>query len=152
MSEDPLRTDRIATYPADVGVLPEARHQVMDWGASAALHPDLFPDVEVVTSELVANAIHASPPGERIHVGVSAGCPGICLEVANLVGATAVTPWDLRDPLRGGGRGLLIVRALVERLDVEVRDAWTVVRCSFGRAPATGADDAVPTAGRPGAG
>jgi len=39
--------------------------------------------------------------------------------------------WDLDDPLRAGGRGLLIVRSLVDDLDIDVdpEAGSTTVRC-----------------------
>ena len=54
--------------------------------------------------------------------------------VTNAVSGDATTPsdadWDLSDPLRTGGRGLLLVSAFVDHVGVEVEGGRLVVRCT----------------------
>lgn len=134
MPSSPLRTERCTTYPADVAAIAEGRRQVAHWAADA-LPPDVVLDLELVASELMANAIAASEPGNDVHVGVSSGGASLVLEVANVALPTPpdTVCWDYDDPLRTGGRGLLIVRSLTDEVDVEAREPWTVVRCAVHR-------------------
>lgn len=74
----------------------------------------------MIVSELIGNAIASCPPDTDVSVRLRHGGSTTQIEVANR-GCAWVEPgdrWDLGDPLRTGGRGLLIVRALAE--DVEV--------------------------------
>ena len=41
-----------------------------------------------------------------------------------------VARWDLDDPLRGGGRGLLIVRAYTDTMEIDSVGGTVVVRCA----------------------
>jgi len=133
----PRSTQRIegfsSSYPADTATLGPARQELVAWLGSRDIDGDLAWEVSVVLSELLANAVHATA-GSRDHVGVAAHVTAgvLVLEVCN-PRATWVEPderWDLDDPLRVGGRGLLIVRSLVDDVEVEHDPAGTTtVRC-----------------------
>lgn len=93
---------------------------------------DVLKDLVVVTSELLANAIDASPGDATVALrGTNVGAV-VTLEAINRV-SEWVSPadrWDMDDPLRTGGRGLLIVSALVDHIEAEhdVANFCTVVR------------------------
>lgn len=86
----------------------------------------------VVFAELTTNAIEATEdPDERIHVDVSVEPPDVFVEVVNRLpraphpGATV----DLEDPLRPRGRGLFIVEAFTDEVDVTQLGDLLYVRC-----------------------
>lgn len=79
-----------------------------------------------------ANAVAASPADATVALRRTSEAGVITLEVTNQV-TDSVSPahrWDLDDPLRTGGRGLLIVSALVDHIEVEhvLTNLCTVVR------------------------
>jgi anti-sigma regulatory factor (Ser/Thr protein kinase) len=136
MPGPPQRTHAFSSsYPASDRSIAHARQEVTDWLRShVADDGDVVDELAVVVSELVTNAIRATD-GSRDTVTVAVRIEGgaILLEVCN-PSATWVDVdrrWDLDDPLRLGGRGLLIVRSLVDDVTVEVDpDAVTTsVRC-----------------------
>lgn len=133
MPSTPLRTEHCASYHADVAVIADGRRQIAAWASLAAPGPDVVIDLEVVTSELLANAVAASEPDAEVHVGMSGDDTWLVLEVANVAaqGPPPASGWDYDDPIRAGGRGLVIVRALTDRVEVESRAPWTVVRCTL---------------------
>lgn len=103
------------------------------WLIEVGADPEVRAELAIVFSELMANAAGAIADGspETITVGAWAEDGAVLLEVANPLpgGFDAVTRWDLDDPLRGGGRGLLIVRAYTDDLEIETVDGAIVVRC-----------------------
>ncbi|MDH6132805.1 anti-sigma regulatory factor (Ser/Thr protein kinase) [Kitasatospora sp. MAA4] len=72
----------------------------------------LLGDLELVLGELVANAVAASGPSDRVEVSVDLAADGLLVEVADQSpGTPAPRPADSCDE---DGRGLLIVDALTE--------------------------------------
>lgn len=93
-------------------------------------------------SELVTNAVRASPPHDEIRVELSAGPLGWGVAVSDRgagfdVPAQGATP----GPLAVGGRGLRVVSEVGGPLSVEQDEGWTVVRTTV----ATGSGDRVIT-------
>lgn len=120
---------------ASVADLSAVRGEFVAWLHSAGVADDRIDDLSVVISELGANAVRETPPGASlatIEAVVDGGT--LVIEVANDVSATSTVPseheWDLNDPLRTGGRGLLLVSAFVDDVDVVVDDRRLVVRCT----------------------
>jgi len=115
--------DHAAAYVADTGVIAHARSDFAAWLKRLVLDDDAVGDLTIVLSELLANAVRVSagPPPGTVHVlACFDGCE-IVLEVRNDLGdfVPARDRWDLSDPLRGGGRGFVIVESLVDDLAVE---------------------------------
>lgn len=120
-------------FDAHVRSVPESRRDFVAWMRSAALDEETIDDLEVVFSELAANAVAASPePTDDVHASADIDAGMLVLEVSNRTDDPAVvlqTP-DLDDPLRSNGRGLLIARAFVDSVDVEVTGSdRLLVRC-----------------------
>lgn len=116
----------------DVGALAVVRRAFVDWMEYADIPHERIEDLSVVISELGANAVRATPVGGQ----PATACARLderqlVLEVANEVDAGTETTidWDLEDPLRTGGRGLLLVSAFVDDVDTTVVDGRLVVRC-----------------------
>jgi anti-sigma regulatory factor (Ser/Thr protein kinase) len=119
---------------ASVADLSELRTEFTMWLEGAGMCAERVDDISVVFSELGANAVRETPvAAEPATVAASIDGSTLMLEFANTVRSEAPTPedkdWDLDDPLRTGGRGLLLVSAFVDRIDVDVVDRRLVVRC-----------------------
>lgn len=91
---------------------------------------DLVDDIELITAELIANSVRhgATPVSLYVVTAADDGCRSVTL-VARDGGE-----WDESDSDPDGGRGLLLVRALSARLDVERGGLGTTVRVRLERA------------------
>lgn len=110
----------------------ESRAAFEGWLRDTEASEDTVEELMVVFSELVSNAVRASSGGSD-DVAASAWTePGkIVLRVANpvLSSSAPVSQPDLADPLRTGGRGLVIVRAYTDDLATEFDDETIAIRC-----------------------
>lgn len=120
----PGPNDFFATYRPDNAVIADARDSFSTWLAQAAPTSSVGGEMRVVLSELLANAFTASRDGHSA-VAVRAWVDeDLTLEVTNPADA-AFDPgahWDYDDPLRPGGRGLIIVESLVDDLAIAPPD------------------------------
>lgn len=123
-------TWRLGTGADSVG---PARQAFAAWLRQSSTDPELLEDMSVVISELASNALEGGDP-DRPDAEVRAEVNGDVLEVvvSNRPPApvTGVRRWDLDDPLRGGGRGLMIVRAYTDSLSVDSTGDAVLVRCT----------------------
>lgn len=111
------------TLPATAASVATARRALVDWLRDVAVAGDeVVDDLAVVVSELAANATRtAEVHGGSVTVQAAVRDGAVVLRVGNPADMW-VPPthrWDMDDPLRGGGRGLQIVRAFVDELRVE---------------------------------
>jgi anti-sigma regulatory factor (Ser/Thr protein kinase) len=125
------------TFPTQtmsaVARLSEVRARFVEWLTRAGVGADQVDDLSVVLSELGANAIRETPEGAPpADVTARLRDDRLELTVTNEVSAESVPTddWDLSDPLRTGGRGLLLVAAFVDDIDVDVEDRRLVVSCT----------------------
>jgi serine/threonine-protein kinase RsbW len=128
----------LANQAIDFGVVPRtadvaaARHAVVEHLNARGVSSVVIDDVELVTSELVTNAIiHPRPSGRPVHVHVHVS-DHIVLTVANVGAAAAIPPVEAWMPAAPGalsGRGLGIVRRLCDDVAVEQRGELAVVTC-----------------------
>lgn len=123
----------VTSFPARVDELVSSRQAFSDWLEGHCADEQARGDLTVVYSELTANAVEASPQ-ESLKVAAKAWCEGsdVVLEVANLTepgDEDEAEVLDLGDPLRGRGRGLVIVDAFVDELRVAAHDGRHVVHC-----------------------
>lgn len=138
MPGPPQRTHAFSSsYPASDVSIAQARREVTGWLRGQVEYDEVGEAVDelaVVVSELVTNAVRATEhPGATVEVLVRIDGGAVLLEVCNpsATWVDAESRWDLDDPLRLGGRGLLIVRSLVDDVTVEVdpQSVTTTVRC-----------------------
>lgn len=121
---------------ADLDAVPIARRAFETWLRDADVVDDDVHDLAVVLSELAANAANGAATGTQArieaHIERRTDHRNLHLDVANHVDpATAeVRRWDLDDELRGGGRGLLIVRAYTDSMDIDTDGSQVFVRCT----------------------
>lgn len=118
---------------ADPGSIGEARQAFITWLQQVSSDDELLQDMSVVISELASNALDGGDPGSPV-AEVRADLDGDVLQlvVSNRLpdGVTDIRHWDLDDPLRGGGRGLMIVRAYTDSLAVDSTGGTVSVRCT----------------------
>lgn len=122
---------------ASLAELASVRQDFASWLEGVTTSDDKVEDLSVVISELGANAVRGTPEG-RAPATVDAWIEEhdadrqLVLEVANHVEDVAIPEpdWDLEDPLRTGGRGLLLVSAFVDDVHVEVDGDRLVIRCT----------------------
>jgi anti-sigma regulatory factor (Ser/Thr protein kinase) len=112
--------------PQDVAA---ARHAVARFLTDHGVSSVVIDDVELVTSELVTNAVVHPEISAPIHVEVEVG-EGVVLAVSN-VGSAAPIPdtadWRPAPPFALSGRGLGIVRRLSDAVAVTEADGRAVV-------------------------
>lgn len=116
---------------AAAGSISEARHAFESWLRELVPVDDDVHDMTVVLSELASNAASGAAEGTAPEIRAHVAGDDLHLEVLNRVhdDASGVARWDLDDPLRGGGRGLLIVRAYTDSLEIDTVDGAVRVRC-----------------------
>jgi len=93
-------------------------------------------DVELVLAELLANAVEASPEDQEIEVYVGYGTGRVTIEVSDLGKGFTLPTEILVEPLAERGRGLLLVHAVADRVDVRSAADGTHVRAVVRTTPA----------------
>jgi len=118
---------RLRAQPADVS---EARHAVAAFLSDRGVAAMVVEDMELVTSELVTNAV---VHGGRGSIGVEVDTESeVVVTVSNAGSATLIPPidmWRTASPMAPSGRGLGIVRRLCDDVAVLELDDTTVVVC-----------------------
>lgn len=127
-------TRRFSARPVtSLAALAAVREAFVEWLAGVTTSEERIEDLSVVISELGANAVRGTPEGaEPATVSAWVDDDQLVLEVANRVEEITVpdADWDLGDPLRTGGRGLLLVSAFVDDVHVDVDDDVLLIRCT----------------------
>jgi anti-sigma regulatory factor (Ser/Thr protein kinase) len=128
LDSDPLLL-RVPTDPIEVG---GARHAVHDYLHRRGVPAGVVDDLQLVVSELVTNAILHGRPG-TLELAVELSRPRrVVVRVTNDGPAAAIPPvaeWRPASALAISGRGLGIVRQLVDHADVVGDEASTTVVC-----------------------
>lgn len=120
-------------FPTTVDALPAARIEFSEWLDGAGAVPEANSELVTVFSELAANAVDASADS-ALEAQASAWRDrnDVVLEVANAHGSRPLGTdrWDGTDQLRSGGRGLMIVQAYADHVEIDQDDEGRlVVRC-----------------------
>jgi anti-sigma regulatory factor (Ser/Thr protein kinase) len=131
----------VTCFDAQVHAVSACRRAFVSWMRGADVDSGAVDDLEVVFSELAANAVAASPSGsDDVRVCARLDDGVLVLEVSNRTEPDDDPPVsvpDLDDTLRQQGRGLLIARAFVDsvRMETQLPDRF-IVRCRRRLAPA----------------
>jgi anti-sigma regulatory factor (Ser/Thr protein kinase) len=125
--------DLLIAVPSQRDRIHEARTRFAEWLGHQSPDPDLRDDLAIVVSELLANAITAAAGESPVVLHALRRDDDVHICVTNPMG-TDPEPgagWDLDDPLRTGGRGLMIVGRFTDDVDVEIdlASSRTTVRC-----------------------
>lgn len=118
---------------SSLAALAAVRESFVEWLTGVTTSEERIEDLSVVISELGANAVRGTPDGaEPATVSAWLDDGLLVLEVANRVEEITVpdVDWDLEDPLRTGGRGLLLVSAFVDDVHVDVEGDVLLIRCT----------------------
>lgn len=115
------------TYAGSTDTINQARTDLVDWLFECDM-ASVTADAQLVVSELTSNAVEASP-GEPYRVSAWLGPDTLCITVTNR--STEQLPdeddWSPESVLAPQGRGLMIVKALSETVDIERTDTETTV-------------------------
>lgn len=130
------RTTAVEGFDSRVAATALAASQTRDafevWMHTTQADENTMHELSIVFSEVMANAVRASPTvHHRIEASSWVEDGKIVLRIANLIVASSapVTGPDLDDPLRTGGRGLLIVRAYTDTVRTELVGDTIAIRC-----------------------
>ena len=127
MRPPPPSVSHDAVYPAESSSINGARLDLAAWlgGAHIGVPVD---DAVLVLSELVSNAIEASPGGHyRVWTSIEGNRLGIGVTNESTAGVPDPEQWKPKDVLASRGRGLSIVDALTDQVDVTATDGMTTV-------------------------
>jgi serine/threonine-protein kinase RsbW len=115
--------------------LADLRRHLRGWLAEGDVEANVVDDLLLVATELCSNAIEASVGEDLVGIEVTIDGTTIALSVSNAAQptSTAASPPVEPDCLRERGRGLAIVRALVDTVEMASVDGRTVVRTTRGR-------------------
>ncbi|WP_195210391.1 ATP-binding protein [Actinomarinicola tropica] len=115
---------------ATINSVPVARHTLRDWLRELGSPPDVIDDLCLAITELVTNAIEASPTSAaEVSIQAVYSEPDIYLEVVDHGNGFSLDSdtFDEPGPQSIRGRGLPIVQALVDLVAVERRNGTTKV-------------------------
>ncbi len=108
--------------------LPQVRHDLRDWLLRADLAPTVVDDLVLAGSEVLANALeHAGHHSARTHAVLQSELHRADARATVVMQVRDDGTWREGAPSEERGRGLAIVRALVDELDIRSDDGTTVV-------------------------
>jgi anti-sigma regulatory factor (Ser/Thr protein kinase) len=120
-------------FPAAIDAVPRARHRFSHWLTAARVDRPIRDELALVITELVTNAVEASP-GPNAVVEVVATLedgPEVVLSVSDAgAGFQMVTMPNLPPHATIRGRGLPIVNALMDHIGIEREHGRTQVTAS----------------------
>lgn len=105
--------------PGDVASIPVARHIVREAMIELGILTQVVDDVQVALSEACANAVQHGGSGEEIEVRFDLRDHLATIEVADRGEGFEPAELDPLDVLGPGGRGVPLIRALVDDLEVD---------------------------------
>jgi anti-sigma regulatory factor (Ser/Thr protein kinase) len=122
-----------SSFPASIDALVEPRQSFGSWLERRGVPADVSSELKVVFSELTSNAA-AVTDDVRADIRTRAWCEGtdVVITVQNPPqdDQLVVRHWDLDDALRGGGRGLVIVRAYTDDVQADTGPGGALtIRC-----------------------
>jgi serine/threonine-protein kinase RsbW len=116
---DVMQVTLTLDLPGDVASIPVARHIVRDAMSELGILPRVVDDVQVALSEACANAVQHSGSGEEIEVRFDLRDELATIEVADRGNGFEPAALDAPDILSPRGRGVPLIRALVDDLEVD---------------------------------
>jgi serine/threonine-protein kinase RsbW len=116
------------TLPRDEQTVPVARHIVHNAMEQVGVEPACVYDVELALSEACTNVLLHSGPGDQYRVRLDLEDRLVVIRVIDVGRGFDSARLRAEDPLLEAGRGLGLMRALVDRVDLTSRpEAGTIV-------------------------
>lgn len=127
-------TDSELRFSLDAAMaeIPIARSRFSLWLADQGVGAEDSDELQVILSELLANAVAATPNGGPVELRAERTGGRLWLEVVNRADRTfRFPPMPVRpaDPLGPRGRGLVIAEAFSDQLSGDTVDGRTHVTC-----------------------
>jgi anti-sigma regulatory factor (Ser/Thr protein kinase) len=120
--------DRVVLQrPAALRELAELRSLLRMWLSQHSINGEPADELLVVVSEIVTNAVEASPPDSSITVCWAIDGHDVFMSVEDAGFGFLHTAAEPVSPASARGRGLVLVEALTDRLDVTVEAHHTRV-------------------------
>lgn len=122
-----------SSFQASIDALSEPRQTFNRWLADDGADASTVEELTIVYSELVSNAAtHRGTDRGQIRTAAWRDDGDVVLTVENpgTEDGAGVRQWDLGDALRGGGRGLMLVRAFTDSIEaLRSKRGALVIRC-----------------------
>ena len=125
---DEETSDRRLTVPADLAHLAQVRHHVADAASRGGASDEIVEQLQLVVSELVTNAVQYDD-AQSVTVSVRSDSDGWTIDVSNAEGLVDLAGTSPAPPTSLSGRGLFIVDAIMDRVEVVDLDGTHHVRC-----------------------
>jgi anti-sigma regulatory factor (Ser/Thr protein kinase) len=117
------------TFPAESAQLAPVRHRLRTWLGQLDIAPQVAQNVLVAAGEACANAIehgHRSTPGERVSLTAFVTAEDLHLAVTD-TGSWRTPRTSQGGTMRSRGRGLPLIRALMQRVTIDTGTTGTTV-------------------------
>lgn len=118
---------------AGTASISSARQAFDTWLREATDDEEILQEMSIVVSELASNALDGADPAQPdadVRAEVARDVLEVVVSNRTPADLTDIRRWDLDDTLRGGGRGLMIVRAYTDTLVVDSTGDTVRVRCT----------------------
>lgn len=128
-SDSPVLDGLDRRFPTDPSAVTAARRVLQEWLRDGG-HNDRVDDILLVATELAANAVRSGASSFRLRAWREA--TGLAIEVADDGPGFEAAPPPLRQTPAvdaENGRGLFLVRTLVDGCTIFTADTGTIVRC-----------------------
>ena len=125
---DTTRDERQLTVDADVANLARLREYIASAARDNGASDDIVEQLQLVVSELATNAVQYND-ADTLTVSVDCDDTGWIVDVSNAEGLRDLHAPTLPDPSALSGRGLFLVGAVMDRVELVDVDGRLHVRC-----------------------
>lgn len=123
----------VASLEAQVDQIPGVRRRARAWLVEMGVEGLVLDDAALAIAELLANAVQASKPAATIQIEIGVDDDAVTIAVSNTGAYFEPPDTDDAAPLRARGRGLQMVRAAADHVQVEYQGGVSTVSCTFRR-------------------
>ncbi len=117
------------TVASDPAMIATLRHRVADIARRSGATDDDVHDLELAVSELATNVVQHTD-ADTIQMTFRREPSRWVLDVADADGLTGLDPTTVPDPDALAGRGLFIVQAVMDEVEIVDHDGQRRLRCS----------------------
>lgn len=116
------------TVDADLANLGRLRQHVATMAEQTGADDDIIDQLQLVVSELATNAMQYNE-SETLTVSVTGDCSSWTIDVSNADDLTSLASPALPEPSALSGRGLFLVDAVMDRVELVEVDGRLHIRC-----------------------